>query len=102
MRATRVALPTPEEVKSGKSSGGWVSIELRKVVADWFRWPEDNLGLVVQVMLGDGASPAPGGKGQQPAAASGLPSPFAIVTDPSHDDGSLVSCSQRLHCIAAR
>jgi len=61
VRMTRVAL----EVK-----GGWVSLEIRKVVADWFRWSEDNLGLVVQAIDADGNS--------------------LVVTDPEEADGSLI------------
>ena len=61
VRMTRVAL---------EAKGGWVSLEIRKVVADWFRWSEDNLGLVVQAIDADGNS--------------------LVVTDPEEADGSLV------------
>lgn len=61
VRMTRVAL---------EAKGGWVSLEIRKVVADWFRWSEDNLGLVVQAVDADGNS--------------------LVVTDPEKADGSLV------------
>ena len=73
VRMTRVALP---DEKSGKRSGGWVSFEVRKVVADWFRWPEDNLGLVVHAVHGD-------------ANAKSSTVPY-IVNDPLEADGSLV------------
>ena len=42
VRSTKVAL---------QEKGGWVSLEMRKVVADWFRFPEDNQGLVVHAVL---------------------------------------------------
>ena len=43
VRSTKVALQAEK--------GGWVSLEMRKVVADWFRFPEDNRGLVVHAVL---------------------------------------------------
>ena len=62
VRMTRVAL---------EEKGGWVSLEIRKVVADWFRWPEENLGLVVHAIDSNGAS--------------------LIATDAQDADGSLVN-----------
>lgn len=47
VRSTRVAL---------EEKGGWVSLEIRKVVSDWFKWPEDNLGLAVQAVDSSGKS----------------------------------------------
>jgi len=29
------------------SKGTWVTVEMRKVVSQWFRHPDDNLGLVI-------------------------------------------------------
>ena len=43
VRSTKVALQADK--------GGWVSLEMRKVVADWFRFPEDNRGLVVHAVV---------------------------------------------------
>lgn len=67
--------------KNGKQSGGWVSFEIRKVVADWFRWPEDNLGLVVHAVHGDSSSTSGNKSGSVPY----------IVNDSLQADGSLVS-----------
>jgi len=64
VRMTRVAL---------EAKGGWVSLEIRKVVADWFRWSDENLGLVVQVTDFEGKSLSD-----------------VIVTDPEAADGSLI------------
>lgn len=115
VRMTRVALPplleliekVPASSSSGskhnQQSGGWVSFEVRKVVADWFRWPEDNLGLVVHAVHGDhhgpppsftvGGGPAPAPTPSPPPSSSSSNSksvPF-IVNDYSHADGALVS-----------
>lgn len=86
VRMTRVALPPLLELvdkvpasagkqQSQAQSGGWVSFEVRKVVADWFRWPEDNLGLVVHAVSGDQHAPPPptfnaNGAAAAPAAAT--------------------------------
>jgi len=45
VRETKFALET---------KGAWVSIRLEGVVADWFRRPDKNKGLVVQAELTDG------------------------------------------------
>lgn len=85
-------------IKHGMSSnGGWVSFEVRKVVADWFRWPEENLGLVVHAVHGDASSSSStAGSGKpstapHPHPANSVP---IIVNDPLQADGSLVSHSR--------
>ncbi|KAI9559978.1 Growth/differentiation factor 8 [Daphnia sinensis] len=109
VRMTRVALPPllelVDKVPAGKQhsqtqSGGWVSFEVRKVVADWFRWPEDNLGLVVHAVSGDQHAPPPTFNGAAPAAST-TPSPASssssasksvpfIVNDHLSADGALM------------
>ena len=81
VRMTRVALPPLDDKKQ---SGGWVSFEVRKVVADWFRWPEENMGLVVHAVHGDGSTSSASASGKSAYA------PY-IVNDPLQADGSLVS-----------
>ncbi|XP_059350245.1 LOW QUALITY PROTEIN: growth/differentiation factor 8-like [Daphnia carinata] len=109
VRMTRVALPPilelVDKVPAGKQhsqtqSGGWVSFEVRKVVAEWFRWPEENLGLVVHAVNGDqhappptfGASAAapPPATTTTPASSSASKSVPFIVNDHVSADGALV------------
>jgi len=47
VRSTSVAL---------EEKGGWVSLEIRKVVSDWFKYPVENLGLAVQAVDASGNS----------------------------------------------
>lgn len=76
VRKTRVALP-PMDEKNGKQTGGWVSIDVQKVIADWFRWPEENYGIVVHAVHADTNSKSSS-------------SPY-IINDSVTADGSLVS-----------
>jgi hypothetical protein len=62
VRSTSVAL---------EEKGGWVSLEIRKVVSDWFKYPVENLGLAVQAVDASGNS--------------------LITTQADDIDGSLVS-----------
>lgn len=63
--------------KHGKQTGGWVSFDVNKVVADWFRWPEENYGLVVHAIHADPSS-----------KSSSFP---YIINDSVTAEGSLVS-----------
>lgn len=59
--------------RQNDSEGSWVSLDVRRLVADWFHYPRDNLGIIIQ--------------------AAGLPDPLGrslVVTDPEEGDGSLV------------
>ena len=40
------------EVNPGK--GTWASIELKKLVSQWFKHPNENLGLVIQTYDNEG------------------------------------------------
>ncbi|XP_020280465.1 growth/differentiation factor 11-like [Pseudomyrmex gracilis] len=39
--------------------GGWITIELRRMVAEWFRHPRDNLGVAVKIAGPDGHRRSP-------------------------------------------
>lgn len=38
--------------------GTWVTIELRRMVAEWFKHPRDNLGVAVKITLPNGRRPS--------------------------------------------
>ena len=50
--------PVLHQVRSARfplsEKGEWIAMEVRKVVADWFRWPEENLGLAIQAVDSSG------------------------------------------------
>lgn len=59
--------------RQNDSEGSWVSLDVRRLVAEWFHYPRDNLGIIIQTV--------------------GLPDPLGrslVVTDPEEGDGSLV------------
>lgn len=58
-----------EEQPRGR--GGWITVEVKKLLTEWFKFPRDNLGIIVQ-------------------ATDELGNQLA-VTDPDAEDGSLVT-----------
>lgn len=56
--------------------GGWVHLDVRKLMHGWFKSPEENLGLVVNAFDGDGR-------------------PLGI-SKPTDEDMSSVSCDSKI------
>ncbi|XP_058804008.1 growth/differentiation factor 8 [Phymastichus coffea] len=51
------ALTTKHRRPAGRR-GTWVTIELRRMVAEWFKHPRDNLGVAVKISLANGRRPS--------------------------------------------
>lgn len=61
-------------LRQSDAGGSWISFEVKRLLADWFHFPKDNLGIVIQ--------------------ATGPQDPYGrslIVTDLDEENGSLVS-----------
>ncbi|XP_076641622.1 growth/differentiation factor 8 [Halictus rubicundus] len=48
---------TTKHPRPGGRGGSWVTIELRRMVAEWFKHPRDNLGVALKI---SGPGPGPG------------------------------------------